>query len=129
MSATVLPNESDGTLNLDKVELAIRNHHDIHQPKTELLCLENTQNRCGGVVLPLSYIQEAKQRMAPRGIKIHMDGARILNASVASGISVAKIVENVDSVAMCFSKVAFELGGYRMLFCSQIHSISTLNYL
>ncbi len=92
--------EADGTLDLQKVAGAIK-PDDPHFAISRLLCIENTQ---GGKVLPLDYIKEARVLCNKNELKLHMDGARLFNASVFLKTSVGKIAEHVDSVTLCFSK-------------------------
>jgi threonine aldolase len=73
-------------------------------PKTSLICLENTHGRSGGMTLPLSFIKDVRSVSISRKIPLHLDGARIWNASVASGISVKEYAAEFDSVSACFSK-------------------------
>jgi len=98
-----LPNDSMGRLDPDDVVRAIR-EDDIHCPKTALLCLENTHNRCGGVVLPAEYTNGVCDIAHARGLEVHLDGARIFNAAVALGVPASSLAENVDSVSLCLSK-------------------------
>ena len=101
--AHTLPNQTDGTLNLEDIQNAIR-PDDIHHPISRLVILENTQNRCGGVVLSKEYIQDAGKLIHARGMKLHIDGARIFNASIASQTTAKELVEAADSVTFCLSK-------------------------
>ncbi len=98
-----LPNDSGGCLDPDDVLLAIR-ERDIHCPETTLLCLENTHNRCGGTVLTIEYTNDVCDIAHSRGLKVHLDGARIFNAAVALGVPASALVQNVDSVSLCLSK-------------------------
>jgi len=98
-----VPTDSCGRLNLDDVEPAIRSK-DIHYPLTTLICLENTHNRCGGAVLTADYTDEVCNLAHGRGLKVHLDGARIFNAAVALGVPASTLARNVDSVALCLSK-------------------------
>jgi threonine aldolase len=98
-----LPNNFDGTMDLDKIVSSIRSPN-IHFPVTDLICIENTHHVCGGRVLPLSYVNDLSQLCRRNNIPLHMDGARIWNAAVASGVSVRELVENVDSVSVSLSK-------------------------
>jgi threonine aldolase len=75
-----------------------------HRAPTTLISLENTHNMAGGTVYPLDTIHEICQAAHDRGIRVHMDGARIFNASVACGVPVSAITEHVDSVMFCLSK-------------------------
>jgi threonine aldolase len=98
-----VPTDSRGRLNPDDIERAIRGK-DIHYPQTTLLCLENTHNRCGGTVLTPDYTDEVCKLAHARGLKVHLDGARIFNAAVALGVPASALVRNSDSVALCLSK-------------------------
>ncbi len=98
-----LPNDSCGRLNLDDIDQAIR-ANDIHYPETRLLCLENTHNRCGGGVLTTDYTDEVCNLAHTRGLKVHLDGARIFNAAIALGVPARALAQNSDSVALCLSK-------------------------
>lgn len=98
-----VPNDSGGRLSLEDVDRTIR-AKDIHYPETTLLCLENTHNRCGGAVLTPDYTGEVCTLARRRGLKVHLDGARIFNAAVALSVSASVLVRDVDSVAVCLSK-------------------------
>lgn len=98
-----VPTDSRGRLNPDDIERAIRGK-DIHYPQTTLLCLENTHNRCGGTVLTPDYTDGVCKLAHARGLKVHLDGARIFNAAVALGVPASALVRNSDSVALCLSK-------------------------
>jgi threonine aldolase len=93
--------EEDGTLDLLKVESAIKPHSDFHFAKTRLLCLENTQ---AGKVLSADYLTSAVNFVRRQGLKLHLDGARIFNAVVRLGMSAAQLVAGFDSVSICLSK-------------------------
>jgi threonine aldolase len=95
-----LPNQADGTLDLDEVEAAIK-PDDAHFARTRLIALENTW---GGKVLPLSYLEAAASLARRRGLAIHLDGARLYNAAVAAGVPARDIARHFDSVSVCFSK-------------------------
>ena len=92
--------ESDGTLDLKKVEAVIK-PDDFHFARTRLFCLENTQ---AGKVLPLDYQAQANALAKRRGLTIHLDGARIFNAAVKQKIDVREIAKYYDSVTVCLSK-------------------------
>jgi threonine aldolase len=77
---------------------------DIHHAPTRLVCVENTHNGGGGSVWPLATLAELSAAVRSRGLKLHMDGARLWNASIASGIAERAYAEHCDSVAVCFSK-------------------------
>ena len=92
--------EPDGTLDLSKVKAAIK-EDDFHFARTRLLALENTT---GGKVIPQVYIQEARQLARENGLVFHLDGARVANAVVAQGLSLADVTREFDSVSICLSK-------------------------
>ncbi len=92
-----------GVLSAELIEWAIR-EDDIHLPPTSLICLENTHNRAGGVVFPLEEMKKIHQVAVRHNLPVHLDGARIFNASLASGVSVKEYTECVNSVQFCFSK-------------------------
>lgn len=100
----VLPNRDDGTLDLAVVAAAVRSREDIHVPRTKLLCLENTHNRCGGTCLSTSYLDAAGALARDKGLAVHIDGARLFNASRALGVSPADLTHVADSVSVCLSK-------------------------
>ena len=95
-----LPNQPDGTLLLSDIEAAIK-PDDAHYARTRLLTLENTW---GGKVLPLDYIAAATALAHGKGLATHLDGARLFNAAVASGLPAVDIARHFDSVSVCFSK-------------------------
>lgn len=99
----VLPNRPDGTIDLDQIEAAIR-PDNVHFPRSRLLILENTHNRCYGAPLTPDYIRAAADLAHRHGLKVHVDGARIFNAAIALGVDVRELVEPVDSVTFCLSK-------------------------
>lgn len=76
----------------------------VHTPQTSLICLENTHNNWGGSVLPLETFKEMRKVADEYGLKIHLDGARIFNASLASGVPVKEYARYCDSVMFCLSK-------------------------
>lgn len=92
-----------GQMPLSGIRAAVRDEN-IHFPKTSLICLENTHNRAGGAVLPLAYMQEVHQLAQEKNISVHLDGARLFHAVVASGTPVRKFADTVDSVQICLSK-------------------------
>jgi len=92
-----------GVLRRDDVHDLIRPHDD-HQVHTRLLALENTHNRGAGRVLPYEDVADVCQWAHENGLTTHLDGARLWNASVASGISLEKWASHFDTVSVCFSK-------------------------
>lgn len=99
----LIPNQADGTLRLEDIEAAIRGDN-IHFPRTRLICLENTQNRCNGSPLPPAYIDSVVSLAKRYGLRVHLDGARIFNAAVALGVDVKQLTHGVDSLIFCLSK-------------------------
>jgi threonine aldolase len=77
---------------------------NVHTPRTSLICLENTHNNWGGAVLPLENFEAIRKIADENGLKVHLDGARIFNASHASGVPVKEYAKCVDSVMFCLSK-------------------------
>ena len=98
-----LKNNDDGTIDIDKIKGAIR-EENVHFPPTSLICLENTHNRCFGAPLTLDYMGEVSDVAKENECKIHLDGARIFNASVSLGVDVKDLTKNVDSLTFCLSK-------------------------
>lgn len=92
-----------GLPRLEDVEASIR-VPDIHHPRTALLSLEDTHNFAGGAVLPLAGIDALCSLARRNGLATHLDGARVFNASVASGVPVARIARDFDLVSCCLSK-------------------------
>lgn len=98
-----VPNQADGTLALDDILASIRSE-DVHHPVTRLICLENTQNICGGVPLTAEYTRQVGELARQNGLLLHIDGARIFNAATAQNASVRELVAPADSVMFCLSK-------------------------
>ncbi len=92
-----------GVLTALQVEAAIR-PEDLHFPPTSLVCLENTHNRAGGTIYPLEEIRRIRKVADRHSLLLHLDGARLWNASVATGIGLAEYARYFDSVSVCFSK-------------------------
>lgn len=98
-----LANETDGTLALEKIAAAIRADDD-HFPRSRLIILENTHNRCSGSPLTPDYTAAVSRLAKAHGLKLHIDGARIFNAAVALGVDAARLAAAADSVTFCLSK-------------------------
>lgn len=96
-------NQNDGTMRLEDIESAIRGNN-IHYPRTRLICLENTHNRCNGMPITAEYTDSVRKLADRYGLSIHLDGARIFNAAVALGVPVFDLTRNVDSLSLCLSK-------------------------
>ena len=77
---------------------------NVHYPPTRLVCLENTHNRGGGSIWPMERIADVARTAREHGLKLHLDGARLWNASVATGIPERDYASHFDSVSVCFSK-------------------------
>lgn len=98
-----LPNQPDGTLRLENIAGAIRGDN-VHFPRTRLVCLENTHNMCNGAPLTAEYTTQVAQLAHSRGLRVHLDGARIFNAAAALGVDARELASEVDSVMFCLSK-------------------------
>lgn len=98
-----VPNRPDGTLVLADIEAAIR-PDNIHFPRTRLIMLENTHNRCNGSPLDVDYLRSVRELADANGLKIHIDGARLFNASTALEVAAADLAAPADSVSICLSK-------------------------
>jgi threonine aldolase len=92
-----------GTMDPDEVERNIR-IPSVHLPRTSLICLENTHNNWSGAVVPLDNIKALRAVADKYGLRVHLDGARIFNASLASGVPVKDYAALADSVMFCLSK-------------------------
>ena len=99
-----LKNKDDGTIDINEIKNNIRKDGDDHFPKTKLLCLENTHNYCYGSPIDQNYFKDVNKLLNARNIKLHIDGARIFNASIALKTSVADLTNNADSISCCLSK-------------------------
>lgn len=98
-------NNEDGTMDIDLIEAAIRDPRgEIVYPTTRLICLENTHANTGGRCISAEYIDKVGEVAKKHGLKLHIDGARIFNASVALGVPVHRLVQAADSVSVCLSK-------------------------
>ncbi len=95
-----LEQEADGTLDFKKLAALVK-PDDFHYVRSRLLCLENTT---WGKVLPLEYLEAVRPFAEKYGLSLHLDGARIFNAAVASGVPASKVATPFDSVSLCLSK-------------------------
>lgn len=98
-----LKNEPDGTMALADMERAVR-PDDVHFPRTKLIVLENTHNRCNGSPLTVIYMHSVAELAHRYGLKLHVDGARLFNAATALGVDAKDLVAEADSVSICLSK-------------------------
>jgi len=92
--------EEDGSLDFGKIASLVK-PDDFHYARSRLLCLENTT---WGKVLPSEYLREVKPFAETQVLSLHLDGARIFNAAIASGVPASQIAESFDSVSLCLSK-------------------------
>ena len=92
-----------GIMTPKDVEDAIR-PDSYYMVPTRLICVENTHNRGGGSLYPMKLIEEIRAVAVRHGLKYHLDGARLWNASVATGIKVSEYARHFDSVSVCLSK-------------------------
>ncbi|KAK8545476.1 hypothetical protein V6N13_066757 [Hibiscus sabdariffa] len=98
-------NNDDGTMDINSIEAAIRDPRgEIVYPTTRLICLENSHANTGGRCLSAEYTDKVGELAKKHGLKLHIDGARIFNASVALGVPVNRLVQAADSVSVCLSK-------------------------
>jgi threonine aldolase len=98
-----VPNQKDGTLRLEDIRNAIQ-PDDQHRTITRLVCIENTQNVCGGIPLSVEYTNRIGRLAQENGLKFHIDGARIFNAAAALDVDVKDLTASADSVMFCLSK-------------------------
>ncbi|MFL5954907.1 MAG: threonine aldolase family protein [Gaiellaceae bacterium] len=98
-----LPGER-GRLTLEQLSATMHADGSFHTPRTSLLAVENTHNTAGGTVWPLKDLTEVTQLAHELGIRAHLDGARLMNAVVASGVSAAQIGALFETVTLCLSK-------------------------
>lgn len=102
VTSRTIPGQA-GVLTLEDLADKIRPGND-HYVKTRIVCLENTHNRGGGRVYPIEEIRRIRAWTRENQLAFHLDGARLWNASVASGLSLATIAREFDTVSVCFSK-------------------------
>ena len=93
----------NGLLDWPLVEAAL-NPDNVHCAPPALVSLENTHNRAGGRILPKANVQEIARQAHARGLRVHLDGARLWHVQVATGLTLAELAAPVDSVSVCFSK-------------------------
>ncbi len=109
----------DGILRWELIAAAL-NPADVHFAPPALVCLENTHNRAGGLIQPQPEVERIGREAHARGLRVHLDGARLWNAHVATGTPLAELAAPADSVSVCFSKalgapVGSILAGQRVL--------------
>ena len=110
-----------GVMSPDQIVDAVHARDDVHQPVTAAVTFENTHNRHGGVVWPLDALRVASDAAHEQGLRVHLDGARIFNASVALGVEASDIAACADTVTFCLSKgLACPIGS---VFCGSRESV------
>ncbi|MFQ6029248.1 MAG: GntG family PLP-dependent aldolase [Dehalococcoidia bacterium] len=100
----LVPNNFQGGIDPADVAAAIRPRGNVHVPPTTLVCLENTHNRCSGGVMTPEDTKRIADVAHEAGAKVHLDGARLFNASVALEVPPSELVKDVDDVSFCLSK-------------------------
>jgi threonine aldolase len=93
-----------GVLSPEQVLAVLRPGHDVHQPLSAAVVIENTHNRHGGIAWPLADLRRVGETARGHGLAVHMDGARLFNAAVATGASAEQIADVADTVTFCLSK-------------------------
>jgi threonine aldolase len=100
ISLRTVANDPSGRIDADEVRRAIR----VGTPRTTVVCLENTQNRCGGVAIPAQEMRAVAEVAHEAGAAVHVDGARIFNAAAALETDAATLLASADTASFCFSK-------------------------
>jgi threonine aldolase len=93
-----------GRFTAEQVREAVWDRRDTHRPITRLVSIENTNNSAGGRIWPLQEIASVAEACRELDLRLHLDGARLMNASVASGVPAAEIGRHFDTVTLCLSK-------------------------
>ncbi|XP_046660040.1 LOW QUALITY PROTEIN: probable low-specificity L-threonine aldolase 2 [Homalodisca vitripennis] len=101
---TTVTNLPDGTFSLEEMLTKLRDDSNVHTTTTSLICVENTHNWCGGLPLPLPWMEQLATISRELKIPLHMDGARVFNAALCCDMSVAKLCKDFSSVSVCLSK-------------------------
>jgi threonine aldolase len=110
-----------GVMSPAQIASAVRPRDDPHQPFSAAVTFENTHNRHGGVVWPLDALREAADAARAKGLRVHLDGARIFNAAVALGVDAREIADSADTVTFCLSKgLACPIGS---VFCGSSETV------
>jgi threonine aldolase len=92
-----------GAIDPKELEVAIR-PKNIHFPEPSLICVENTHNRYGGIIIKPNQLKDMSETAKSHSLKLYMDGARIFNAAIGLGVDVKKLTEHVDNLMFCLSK-------------------------
>ena len=98
-----IKNHADGTLALEDIRASIQTE-DVHHAITRLICIENTQNVCGGIPLTAEYTAQVGKLAKENNLLFHIDGARIFNAAAALNVDVKDLMGPADSIMFCLSK-------------------------
>jgi threonine aldolase len=93
-----------GRLSAEQIEVAVRPADPLHRPRVSIIALENTHNSAGGAVWPLDELDDVSATARRLGLAVHLDGARLANASVATGVAAARMGGLADTVTLCLSK-------------------------
>jgi threonine aldolase len=99
-----LPDQIDGTIDLERIRLALRDPGDPHAPPTRMIVLENTHNLCGGIALTVDYCNQVAALAREHQLIMHLDGARLFNAAIALGCPITDLTQQFHSVTVCLSK-------------------------
>jgi threonine aldolase len=110
-----------GVMSPDQINAAIRARDDVHVPLSAALCIEDTHNVHGGIVWPLDDLRAASAVAHANGLRVHLDGARLFNASVAMSVDAADLAATADTVTFCISKGLGCPAG--SLFCGTAESV------
>ncbi|HUR16908.1 MAG TPA: GntG family PLP-dependent aldolase, partial [Candidatus Limnocylindrales bacterium] len=103
-SMKLLPWDESGRMDLDHIRRAFRNPNDVHDPITSVIALENTHADSMAQPLPEDYTADVAKIAKAGGVPVHVDGARIFNASIALQVPVRKLLAHADSASFCLSK-------------------------
>ena len=98
-----IQNQPDGTMDLNEIEFFCK-QPDPHYQVAKLICLESTHNECNGLVLKMDFVKKIKKLAKKHKLKLHLDGARCLNAAVSLDMSPAEMTKDFDTVTLCLSK-------------------------
>jgi threonine aldolase len=93
----------EGIMDAEQIRAVVRTPN-VHHAPTALICLENTHNRGGGSIWPLDKIRAIREVAASHGVPMHLDGARLLNACAATGLTPSDYAQYFDSCTLCLSK-------------------------
>jgi threonine aldolase len=103
ISVALLEGEN-GILSLEDIKGAINNPDDVHRPLSRVVALENTMNKGGGAIYPISTIREISKMARENGLAMHLDGARLFNALVETGNDPLEYGQLFDTISICLSK-------------------------